>query len=136
MARPERAPRRSLSGERIWLRPEGADAGTAAIVRREDGETIGELTYRLTDGWLVVEAITLPPGERGRGYDSEAVRLLEEEAARRGARRSVMSVAKEDGLALYFALRLGYRPAVAGELWHWGTGGDIIAMVRTPGGRD
>jgi GNAT superfamily N-acetyltransferase len=138
MARPERRAPFAPSGERVELRPATvADGGTATIVRRQDGAAVGALAYRLAGGWLVVQAVALEPAERGRGYGSEAVRLLEDEAAKRGTLRFGFAVPKEDGLALYFALRLGYRPAAAGEpLWRRASGGDIIAMVRTPGARD
>lgn len=137
----------ALAGERIELRPpsdadrealagllDGPSGEVAAIVRREDGRPVGALAYRLANGWLVVEAVALEAGERGRGYGSEAVRLIEEDAGKRGAKRFGFAVPQEDGLALYFALRLGYRPAAAGErLWHGASGSGIIAVVRTPG---
>ena len=152
MARPERHAAPILPGERIELRPttdadrealagllDGPGGGElAAIVRRADGKPVGVLAYRLEYSWLVIAAVALEPAERGRGYGSEAVRLLEEDAVKRGlARRYGFAVPKDDGLALYFALRLGYRPRAAVErLWHGGTGSDIIAMVRTPESRD
>jgi len=40
-------------------------------------------------------------------------------------------VAVDNGLALYFWLRLGYRPAGAGESsWRPGLDKDIMSMVR------
>lgn len=126
--------RRSLRGE---LRPLPADGGVerAAIVRRGDGSDVGTLLYRLVNGWLAIESVTLSDEARVGGYGAEAVRLLEEQAADVG--RFGLAVPKSDGLALYFALRLGYRPAAPGEtLWYEGARRDIIAMVRSPGGRD
>ena len=68
----------------------------------------------------------------GQGYDTEAVRLLEEEALGRGmASRFWAPVRLDDGLGLYFWLRLGYRPAAAGENpWPGERPRDIIAMIR------
>jgi hypothetical protein len=113
-----------------------ADVERAAIVRREDGRALGALAYRTADGWLAIEGVALTDEARIGGYGAEAVGLLEE-AAGAGAKRFGFAVPKSDGLALYFALRLGYRPAAPGEsLWYEGTRRDIIAMVRSAGGRD
>ncbi len=141
-------------GQRVALRPlkEGdreamarrleetlidADDSLLAITSREGDRIYGVLAYRLgypARSWLSVEAVAVEPGLSGQGYDSEAVRLLEEEALERGlASRFWVEVRHDNGLGLYFWLRLGYRPAAAGEIaWPGGAPRDMMAMVRVP----
>ena len=141
-------------GQRVALRPlkEGdreavarwleetlvdADDGLLAIISREGGSIYGVLAYRLgypKRGWLSVEAVAVEPGFSGQRYDTEAVRLLEGEALERGlASRFCAPVRRDDGLGLYFWLRLGYRPAAAGENpWPGGAPRDMMSMIRVP----
>ena len=119
-------------GQRVALRPLSKDGSTLPyeIVRRADGAVIGEVKCRADDpaaGWLSVGFIALAEGERGWGYGSEAVRLLEAEGK---AERFLAGVDARDGLALYFWLRLGYRPASVGEV-PGKTPRGIITMVRS-----
>ena len=114
------------------------DDGLLAITSREGGGIYGVLAYRLGHperGWLSVEAVAVEPGLSGQGYDTEAVRLLEGEALERGlASRFWAPVRHDDGLGLYFWLRLGYRPAAAGESpWPGAAPRDMVAMVRIIG---
>jgi len=105
------------------------DAGLRAIVRLSDGTVIGLLYCRANNpdrGWLIIGFIAVARGQRGWGYGSEAVRLLEAEAK---AERFRANVDARNGLGLYFWLRLGYRPARPGEV-PGGAQGGIISMVR------
>ena len=105
------------------------DAGLLAIVREADGTVIGLLDYQgnsLASDWLSVGFIALTEGERGWGYGSEAVRLLEAEA--KGGRLRA-NVDARNGLGLYFWLRLGYRPARPDEV-PGGPQSGMITMVR------
>lgn len=118
-----------------------ADDSLLAITSREGGSIYGVLAYRLgypERGWLSVEAVAVESGLSGQGYDTEAVRLLEGEALERGlAGRFCAPVRRDDGLGLYFWLRLGYRPAAAGEYpWPGGAPRDMMLMIRVPGGAD
>ncbi len=93
------------------------------------------MAYRLgypERGWLSVETVAVEPRLSGQGYDAEAVRLLEGEALGRGlASRFWAPVRHDEGLGLYFWLRLGYRPAAAGENpWPGGAPRDTMAMIR------
>ena len=115
----------------------GAGESLLAITSREGDNIYGVLAYRLgapERGWLSVEAVAVEPGLSGQGYDAEAVRLLEGEALERGlASRFWAPVRHDDGLGLYFWLRLGYRPALPGEnAWPGGTPRDMMSMVRVP----
>ncbi len=60
------------------------------------------------------------------------MRLLEEERVDKGrADRLWSGVRQDDGPALYFWLRLGYRPADAAESpWPGSAPHDMMAMVR------
>ncbi len=121
--------------EELRGRLDDATCGVLAITRCEDGSAIGVVEYRLgvpEDGWLSVETIAVEPGRRGLGLESEAVWLVEGDAVRRGlARRFRAGVRRDDGLGLYFWLRLGYRPTRPGDLsWKGGLGRDIMALVR------
>ena len=97
-----------------------AGAGKTTIARA--------LARRLGFRFLAVE-----PRLRGLGLDSEAVRLVENDAAKRGlAHRFWACVRHEDGLAFYFWLRLGYRPARLDEFaWPEDGPSDIIVLIRT-----
>ena len=102
---------------------------TYEIVRGADGVVIGRVECRADKpaaGWLTVGWIEVAEGERGWGYGSEAVRLLEVEGK---AERFLARVDTGNGLGLYFWLRLGYRPARPGEVPGRAPRG-IIAMVR------
>ena len=137
----------AVTGERVALRPFGGDdmasvepwhgdaaragsgGGCLAVILPGDEATIGLVDFRIghpEEGWLAIDFVGVAPQLRGRGYGSEAVRLLEEEILRRGlARRFGAEVKLDEGLCIYFWLRLGYRPQ---------PGEDIIAMVRTTSG--
>ena len=108
------------------------------ITSRESGSIYGVLAYRLGHperGWLSVEAVAVEPGLSGQGYDTEAVRLLEGEALeRRLTSRFWAPVRHDDGLGLYFWLRLGYRPSAADESpWPGAAPRDVVSMVRIIG---
>jgi GNAT superfamily N-acetyltransferase len=101
------------------------------IATADDPAPVGLLQYRPGfpgKGWLAIDFLALAAGRRGWGYGSEAARLVEESA---GATRFLAEVDARNGLALYFWLRLGYRPARPDEVfWRARDEDDIIAMVR------
>ena len=112
---------------RVTLRPAGAS--TYEIVRRADGAVIGEVKCRADDparGWLTVVCVDVGEEQRGWGYGSEAVRLLE---ATSGGERFLAKVDAANGLGLYFWLRLGYRPVRPDEVPGRRPSG-MISMVR------
>ncbi len=101
-----------------------------AVVRRDGAAIIGRLEYETghsSEGWLTVTDIEMSPALRGFGFGSEAIRLIEDEAlASETASRFRAVVAPDNGLGLYFWLRLGYRPAGRDEM----PVGDSFWMVR------
>jgi len=127
-----------IIGERVALRPWRQDDiaaveawydeaartdlndGRLAITLPGEDTPIGIIHYRADypgTGWLTIGCVGLAPALRVRGYGSEAVLLLEEQALRLGlASRFRAQVEPSNGLALYFWLRLGYRPVAAGGI--------------------
>ena len=112
---------------RVTLSAVDDDSGERRVISLVwDGQAIGFVEYRAghpANDWLTIEDIELEKGYRGWGYGSEAVRLLEEMAVERGlGARFRADVDVKNGLALYFWLRLGYRPATNAP--------DTFVMVR------
>jgi GNAT superfamily N-acetyltransferase len=98
---------------RTRLAPPGS--ATRRAVAAASGEEIGFVQAEVREGLLDLRWIELMPEHRGWGHGSEAVRLLETEAAGSGAALARVDVPSGNGLALYFWLRLGYRPVVASD---------------------
>jgi RimJ/RimL family protein N-acetyltransferase len=97
-----------------------------AIERTDEDAPIGLVEYETKEHWMTVSFIALAKAYRGWGYGSEAVRLLEEWAAREGmAKRFRAEVPVGNGPGLYFWLRLGHRPAAES------TSPDTLTMIRT-----
>lgn len=93
-----------------------AGALTAVVQRDEaraievDGEPAGLVAWKLRggDAWLVALALKPPWRRRGRGM--EAALLAEREMAAAGVVKINVPAPATHGIALYFWLRLGYRP--------------------------
>jgi RimJ/RimL family protein N-acetyltransferase len=105
-------------------------------IAADDREPIGLIEYRVhepAEGWLSTTFIALKGGRRGFGYGSEAVRVLEAWAEKSHQVTSFLAeINPRNGLALYFWLRVGYRPAHEGEVfWRAPNEGGIIATIRT-----
>lgn len=106
--------------------------GALVIERTGADELVGIVEYEVEGGWLTLAFIALAKAYRGWGYGSEAVRLVEDWAIREEvAERFRADVPVSNGLGLYFWLRLGYRPASAGEFdWQRDVARDKMPMVR------
>ena len=95
------------------VRPE-ATARILVITRAAEDEPIGLLRYRAgepAEGCVTLGRVVLAAEARRRGLGADAVQLFEEAVARRyGVRHFRAGVDAGNGLALYFWLRLGYRP--------------------------
>ena len=88
-----------------WIdlpRPDGPDGDAP--------HAVGALSARLQRDQLVWGWLALDPDWRARGLAAAAVPLVERAAARAGAKRACVRVSAANGVALYFWLRLGYRP--------------------------
>jgi hypothetical protein len=90
------------------------------------------------NGWLGFRFVVVEPRLRGLGLDSEAVRLMEDDALKQElGRRFWVEVHHDDGLGFYFWLRLGYHPACPDEVsWLRSARRDTIAMMRERSGRE
>lgn len=98
----------------------GSEGPAMAVVARADSQPIGVLSYRRSEpeaGWVTISLIAIEPTQRIRGLGGEAVLAFEEFAARGGwGDRFSAPIHPENGLVVYFWLRLGYRPAGPTEL--------------------
>ena len=106
-----------------------------------DDETVGAMCGRIVElldssdsvarvwTWLAVDARW-----RAFGYGGAAVPLLEQAARMSGAQIALAPLPPDNGVALYFWLRLGYTPlrdvAVGPEDWPVGVPGDALWMQR------
>jgi len=126
--------RESTEEERATL---GWEAGGSILtITRLDGPPpAGAIVFTIEGDTLTVLRMEIAPPLRGRGYGSEAVRLLERWAGKeKGLQRFEAIIPADRGLALYFWLRLGYRPAAAAEA-AWRRDGEqgTISVIRTAG---
>ena len=97
------------------LLPERDDGSGVLVICRtgDDDAPIGVLHYQPSqpsEGGATITWVALAEGERRWGLGQDAVRLFEEVAGRHGVRAFRAQVPVSLGLALYFWLRLGYRP--------------------------
>lgn len=131
----------ALAHTERWLEKRYDDAVASgfamlAIRSQVDAEIVGLLDYRVHQpavGWLTIVYIAVSDKRRGYGYGSEAVRALEAWGEKSHRVTSFLAdVSANNGLGLYFWLRVGYRPAKVGEVfWRALDEGGIIAMTRT-----
>lgn len=110
------------------------DAGCGLLgITGADGDILGLLDYRAAEpaeGWVTTVLIAMAAGQRGRGYGSEAMHELQ---SRYPSNRFLAPIDARNGLAVYFWLRLGYRPASPHDsFWRGPERDGIIAMVRLP----
>lgn len=107
-----------LEGPRVRI--EATNNGETVIVRSESGERVGSLRVELGDGVLVIQSLEIEPALRGYGLGSEAAGLVRE-AAERESRTLRAWAPGDNGLAVYFWIRMGLRPLPGegpeGGLW-------------------
>jgi hypothetical protein len=106
-----------------------ASHATLVVALGNDPTPIGLLAYVLpAEGWLEFRFVALAAGRRGWGYGAEAVQAVEASGL---AERFTADVHAANGLALYFWLRMGYRPASPAELtWREADPDDMISLIR------
>jgi len=108
-----------------------------AITIHDISVPVGLLCFR-TDyprpGTFTIDLLLLESPHRGRGLGGEAVIVLEKEVVGRGmGQRFLAPVAASQGRALYFWLRLGYRPLLQAETRSTATLSPIVWMARDAG---
>ncbi len=119
--------------EPLWgedRRP-GGNGHVLVITRAGEDSPIGVLEYRIDDpagGSVTIVWVALAEGARRWGLGVDAVLQFEVEVVRRwGVRRFRADVDTRYGLALYFWLRLGYRPV---DLVSGAKGCEVMPMGR------
>lgn len=113
-------------GYELPVRPDGAARGKIAanksnttLIIERDGERAGALIYRLhapKRGSAVIELIATPPDQARRGSGMKAAALVEAELRARGAGEIYAPAPAMHGIAMYFWIRLGYRPLTS-DAW-------------------
>jgi len=98
------------------------------IVR--DDTAVGLAVYRVgapRDGCAIVEFVGTPASEARRGAGMRAAALVEDELRALGVGTIFAPAPAVHGIAMYFWIRLGYRPLLRGE---WPCGVDGVAWLR------
>lgn len=121
------------------VRLDGGDAGYWIQAETPDGRAVvGALSGRLAGGQAVWTWLAVDAAWRAYGFGGAAVPLFERAARRLGARRAIAPLPPDNGVALYFWLRLGYvperSPALAPAEIPPGIAPDSVWMRRTLSG--
>jgi GNAT superfamily N-acetyltransferase len=104
------------------------DDGTIARVIIAGGEDIGVVVYGGRDGGMaVIEFVGVQPSYARRGYGHKAAELVEDELRSVGATVIDAPAPSMHGIAVYFWIRLGYRPMQQAD---WPCRRDGIAWMR------
>lgn len=99
------------------LRAKVEASDPAMRIIEADGEPQGIAAVEREGDDVRIAAVAVRPEARGRGLSAMALVAIEASLAPR-PRRLLAPVAPSDGRALYFWLRLGYRPIVIdGRVW-------------------
>ena len=111
-----------ISGARIRLRRREADGGQVRyeVLRLGTKGAIGEVTLDFTGAMPAIDQLCIDESERGYGAGSETANALLRTLSRHFA--TVRAWAPPDrGLAVYFWVRMGFRPLMGegpeGGLW-------------------
>ncbi len=134
LAEAERAVLGAAPGCALAERIEAGD-GVYELRVRIDGApmTVGALAVRVEQRDLVWTWLAVAEAQRAFGFGGAAVPLIERQAAKSGSTFARVRVPATNGVALYFWLRLGYRPLASGS---WPAPGGAQAgtwMVRELG---
>lgn len=110
--KPSRSLPITLRGARVDLRAEsfGQSQCRYAIVRRSDGQRVGDLRMTVEGTSVTITSLCIDPSVRGYGAGSDAARTLCAAAAAAGFERLRASAPGNFGLAVYFWIRHGFRP--------------------------
>lgn len=97
----------------VWV-----DSGNALVIQDLGGPVAGLATVALDRplaGAAVIPFLTIQPERRYRGLGGEAAIAIERRLRRQGFERVFACVPDTRGLAVYFWLRLGFRPLVRAD---------------------
>jgi hypothetical protein len=93
-----------------------ADAALRARVIDQAGQPVGVVVYRLLDDQRATFELIAVPREHARsGNGMQGAALAEDEMRAAGARVAYAPAPAAHGIALYFWIRLGYRPLLRGD---------------------
>jgi hypothetical protein len=95
-----------------------AERDLRARVIERDGAPVGLLVYRLhapRRSGAIIELVATPPAEARRGAGMRAAALVEEELQSEGVTKVYAPAPAARGIAMYFWIRLGYRPLMRGD---------------------
>jgi hypothetical protein len=125
-----------------WLEPVAASVGfgasdatsltadpsrTVAVITRRD-RPVGLIAYRLAAReTAIIELVATPLAEPRSGAGMRAAALLEASLRRRAVRTIYAPVSEVHGIAMYFWIRLGYRPLLRDD---WPRMCDRVVWLR------
>jgi GNAT superfamily N-acetyltransferase len=89
-------------------------------------EPVGLAIFRIDDGRGMFEFVGLAPAASRQGLGQRGAMLAEEEMRTAGARRLFAPAPAMHGIAVYFWVRLGYRPLLRAE---WPCARDGVAWL-------
>jgi hypothetical protein len=102
-------------------------ARTVAVITR-DGRPVGLIAHRLgAPDSAIIELVATPPEKARAGAGMRAAALLEAMLHMRGVNTIFAPVPEVHGIAMYFWIRLGYRPLLRGD---WPRACDGAVWVR------
>ena len=104
--------------------------GTGVLIGDAAGAAIGVAVVRLeapSAGSAVISFLAIDPGRRFRGLGGEAGLALDAQLRNKGFQRVYAPVPDGRGLAVYFWLRLGFRPLLQGE-----SPGAVVGLKQEP----
>lgn len=114
----------------------GRDKTSKTMIIERDGERVGVLIYRLHTpkrGKATIELIATPPEHARRGSGMKAAAMIEDELCAQGVREIYAPAPAAHGIAMYFWIRLGYRP-LERDAWPCAREG-VAWLVRRLDGR-
>lgn len=112
---------------KAWLR----NADGSALTILQDEKVLGIIVCCPGGGCVSIDFIAIEQGERQRGLGGEAVFAFEEIARHKNwGQKFKAFVHADNGLGVYFWLRVGYRPARADDLVDLTSGEPGTWMVR------
>lgn len=125
--------RRARTSDRPWIdalgaasaQPLGIDGPGAgsllndrdvkvSIIAR-DGDDVGLIAWNVDGSTAAIRLVALEPSQARRGAGIQAAAIVERSLKRRGVRTVFAPATEHHGIAMYFWIRLGYRPLLRGE---------------------
>jgi len=106
-----------------------AEPALRARIIERDGASVGAIVYRLhapRRDASMIEFVGTPPAEARRGSGMAAAALVERDMRDAGTKIAYAPTPDRHGIAIYFWIRLGYRPLPSAE---WPCGREGVAWM-------